>query len=122
MRKSGVFALAAALFVAASADAHQFGPGYWNAGDARYICILADGTATSTQAGWSGLWTKQTYKGMETATVVGNWDSGQYNDSFVIKGSTFVWNEWKDDLSYFSSVGNLQWLWLGHKCKNGPMK
>jgi hypothetical protein len=62
------------------------------------ICLQAAGTWYSpTLANWTGLWV---VVGNETH-IFGNYNSGQINDSIVVKGkSTGSWTEWSDDLTF----------------------
>jgi hypothetical protein len=129
MKTLATLALAstALLFVGTAANAHAFGPGLWSANGIQEICLVSGGTWYSpTYANWGGDWIVQVITGEEKGTLVGNYNSGAGNDSFVVKGSVMAWNEWSDDLSYVNMAGvGYVWSYLGSSCgepAKGPNK
>jgi hypothetical protein len=123
----GASVVALSLTATTVTQAHAFGPGLWSANGIQEICLKSDGTWYSPTFGsWGGVWLKQTVTGLETGTLVGNYNSGAGNDSMVIKRSVFTWNEWSDDLSYVNLAGvGYVWSYLGSSCgapATGPNK
>ena len=123
----GVSALALTGTATTVAQAHAFGPGLWSANGTQEICLVNDGTWYSpTFSGWGGTWVAQTVTGLETGTLVGNYNSGAGNDSFVVKKTHFTWNEWHDAGDYYNLAGiGYIWSYLGSSCgtpAKGPNK
>jgi len=108
--------LAATALISAAANAKSLTPGLYNADGLQTICLVSGGTwySPSYGSGWSGQW--EVVNG--DTHIIGNYLSGEGNDSIVIAKS-LTWDEWRDDLSFVNLLDPITFTKISGRCTSG---